>query len=1006
MVGLYKYNQNKEKFKPLKGALMKKSKERFLSFTLSSKTRAASMKIAMTLTAAAVFAMSPVVPAVVGTEITVQAAEYKDSTDANIKFTVNEDGKTATITEYTGSASSLTIPETVSYGGTTYTVTAIGTKAFGNAHGTTDLSTTEIVIPGTVKTIGYSAFEGSSSIKKITIGEGVQSIGERAFYGLTGLTEISFPESVVYIGPSVCENNASLKTVTIAGELFEYDFGSGAFSGCTSLETVNITGSVDQIPDEAFSGCENLSSLTLAEGITRIGSDAFYGCKSLQTISLPSTVKFIGSSAFYGSGLTEIVVPENVTEIEMSAFAECKALESVTINGRITEIPTSLFENCTKLKTVKLPVGITSIGSSAFSENNSLTNIAIGRSGVSDYTLIIPDTVTSIKQYAFYSEGGTANKFKYVDMGSGVSSLGANAFNGFKTTTVITSKALKTISNYAFHNTGAENVYITRVPENKESTVVNMDAFSGCSIKELYLPSSVSTKNALKSDCFEGSKVSDDGKVRVIPKIYTDASATTTITLEKLKEIMSGVQDSGTWTWYVPTITDTTGTTVETVETKTLAKALPTLEGQGTADSAETVAVTSVSLNKSSIELAVGDTKTLTKTISPSNATISNVEWTSSNPNVVAVSANGRIRGISAGKATITVTTDDGAKTATCTVTVSGEVSKVSVTGVSLDKPALELTEGDTTTLTATVTPDNATNTDVTWSSNNPSVATVDAEGNITAVAAGTATITVTTVDEEMTATCVVTVTAKTTEIENFVDRLYTNLLNQSVNATEKASYVNSLSAKTTTAAEVVADFALDGSIADISNEEFVSRMYSAVFNRKADDGKVNWENLLDNGMSRKIIIQKFTESDEFKNICASCGMTQGKYESDEIRDSNIYVTSFVNNLYLTILWRTPDAAGINNFVGALLNGASTDGIIKEFILGAECTSKNYKPEEFIIACFGGILGRTGPNVDEIDGGRLFLDTLNAGTSREEIVDSLLNSEEYKNRLKAIGLTK
>lgn len=979
---------------------MKKSKERFLSFTLSSKTRAASMKIAMTLTAAAVFAMSPAAPAVVGTEITVQAADYyKDSTDANIQFTVNSDGKTATIYDYTGSASSLTIPETVSYGGTTYTVTAIGNEAFGKAYGTTDLSTTEIVIPGTVKTIGYSAFEGSSSIKKITIGEGVQSIGERAFYGLTGLTEISFPESVVYIGPSICENNTSLKTVTIAGELFESDFGSGAFSGCTSLEKVNITGSVDQIPDEAFFGCAKLSSLTLAEGITKIGSDAFYGCEGLQTISLPSTVKSIGSSAFSESGLKEIVVPENVTEIGTSAFAYCTALKSVTINGRITEIPNSLFENCTNLKTVKLPVGITSIGSSAFSENNSLTNIAIGRSGVSDYTLIIPDTVTSIKKEAFYSEGRSAeNKFTYVDMGSGVSSLGASAFEGFKTTTVITSKALNTISSYAFCNTGAENVYITRVPENDESTVVNMEAFSGCSIKELYLPSSVKTKKALKSNCFEGSEVSNNGANRVIPKIYTNASATTSLTLDALKSIMSYVQDSSDWTWY----NDST-----TVTTKALADVLPPLSGQGTADSAETVAVTSVSLNKSSIELAVGDTKTLTKTISPANATISNVEWSSSDPNVVAVSANGRIRGISAGKATITVTTDDGAKTATCTVTVSGEVSEVSVTGVSLDKAAVELTEGDTTTLTATVTPDNATNTDVTWTSGNPSVATVDAEGKVTAVAAGNAIITVKTEDGEKTATCAVKVTAKTTEIENFVDRLYTSLLNQSVDATKKASYVNSLSAKTTTAAEVVADFALSDSIAKISNEEFVSRMYSAVFNRNADAGKVNWENLLNNGMSRKIVIQKFTESEEFTNICASCGMTQGKFESDEIRDSNIKVTSFVNNLYLTILGRTPDVAGINNFVGALLNHASTDGIVKEFILGDEYKGKNFTNEEFIIACFRGILGRTGTTIDTIDGGKLFLDTLNAESlTREGIVDSLLDSEEYKNRLNANGLTK
>lgn len=165
--------------------------------------------------------------------------------------------------------------------------------------------------------------------------------------------------------------------------------------------------------------------------------------------------------------------------------------------------------------------------------------------------------------------------------------------------------------------------------------------------------------------------------------------------------------------------------------------------------------------------------------------------------------------------------------------------------------------------------------------------------------------------------------------------------------------------------------------------------------------------------MSRKIVIQKFTESQEFANICASYGMTQGKFVSDENRDSNILVTSFVNNLYLTILGRTPDIGEtpnltpINNFAYALINHASTDGIVKEFILGAEYKSKNYTNEEFIIACFRGILGRTGTTIDTINGGKLFLDTLDAKIlTREGIVDSLLNSDEYKNRLKANGLTK
>ena len=178
---------------------------------------------------------------------------------------------------------------------------------------------------------------------------------------------------------------------------------------------------------------------------------------------------------------------------------------------------------------------------------------------------------------------------------------------------------------------------------------------------------------------------------------------------------------------------------------------------------AATVPVTGVSLNKTSLSMTVGDTQTLTATVTPSNATNRSVTWSSDNTSVATVSSSGVVTAKAAGTATITVKTNDGGKTATCTVTV--KAATVSVTGVTLDKTSLTMTIGDMQTLTATITPSNATNKSVTWSSSNKSVATVSSSGVVTGQAAGTATITVTTNDGGKTATCTVKVQAATVPV-------------------------------------------------------------------------------------------------------------------------------------------------------------------------------------------------------------------------------------------------
>ena len=174
-----------------------------------------------------------------------------------------------------------------------------------------------------------------------------------------------------------------------------------------------------------------------------------------------------------------------------------------------------------------------------------------------------------------------------------------------------------------------------------------------------------------------------------------------------------------------------------------------------TIDQQGTIHVTSVSLDKDTMNLTEGSTATLTATVEPDNASNRSVTWSSDNESVATVNATGEVTAIGAGTATITVTTADGGKTATCEVTVTA--ATVPVTSVELNKTETTLTVGERETLTATVEPNNATDQNVTWSTSNPSVATVE-NGVVRAVGRGTAVITVTTADGDFTADCTVTV--------------------------------------------------------------------------------------------------------------------------------------------------------------------------------------------------------------------------------------------------------
>lgn len=192
---------------------------------------------------------------------------------------------------------------------------------------------------------------------------------------------------------------------------------------------------------------------------------------------------------------------------------------------------------------------------------------------------------------------------------------------------------------------------------------------------------------------------------------------------------------------YTITLTVSDGATTLTYERNGDAPKLP-------------VAVTGVTLDKTSLTLEVGAEATLTATVAPEDADDKTVTWTSDKKDVATV-VNGKVTAVAAGEATITATA--GGKSATCKVVVAAAGSIVEVTGVTLDKTAATVNAGTPVTLTATVAPENATNKAVTWASSDEKIATVDENGKVTAVKPGTATITAT-AGGDKTAECEVTV--------------------------------------------------------------------------------------------------------------------------------------------------------------------------------------------------------------------------------------------------------
>ena len=585
---------------------------------------------------------------------------------------------------------------------------------------------------------------------------------------------------------------------------------SGSIIIPNSISYNGTTYPVTEISDMAFKDCKDLTSVTIPNSVTEIGYKAFYNCTDLTSVNIPNSVTTIANSVFYNcSSLTSIDIPNSVTSIEIYAFQNCSGLTSIDIPNSVTSIGYHAFKDCSGLTSITIGNSVTSIGEGTFSDCNNLTEIHCGitqpiiidENTFSNYNaaLLVPKDAVELyraadvwKDFTLIAEDGEdylwpGTTFIVDGIKYEVNNYGTELIvlsNNYSGDIVIPATAsyngaclpVRIIGSYAFKDcTGLTSVTIPN-----SVTSIGLDAFRNCTgLTSVEIPNSVTSIgfNAFYK-CTGLTSVTISNSLTSIESLtFGGCSGLTSVTLP------NSLIKIGNYAFH-----ECTGLTSVTIpnSVKTIGGAsfwgCTSLTSLNIGDSVTFIgngafngctSLTSVIIpnsvkyiDQNAFQLCTGLTSLIIGT------SVSSIgQWAFRGCSALAT-IHSWIRNVSINYGSGIFS---GVPTSTCALYVPrnclssyqstnpwSEFTNIFetalATDITLNKSELSLEAGSSETLVATVTPSDV-NHSVTWTSSNPSVATVDQNGKVTAMRYGSANITAKTADgTNLTASCQVTI--------------------------------------------------------------------------------------------------------------------------------------------------------------------------------------------------------------------------------------------------------